>query len=168
MVKLSLSALDHQINTSAGLMPLAIGAMTTGHDCSELGTDSTVISSFCWFSHNDHISQPFSGGIVCYTYLHRVAYSWPRTLILVFIFFNFSSAPDQLLTAHYCSLFLGGHGARTHGVCQHRTLNGILKNQSKTIVYRRLSMPCVILPQCRHYRCCPSLCNNAGSADAAM
>ncbi len=70
--------------------------------------------------------------------------------------------------AHICSPFLGGYGARTRGVYQHLPLNGILKSQTKTIIYRRLSMPCVILPRCRHYRCCPPLCDNAGSADAAI
>jgi hypothetical protein len=48
------------------------------------------------------------------------------------------------------------------------TLNGILKFQTQTIIYRRLSMPCVILPRCRHCRCCPPLCDNAGHADAVV
>ena len=55
-----------------------------------------------------------------------------------------------------CLPLLGGYGALTRGVYQHLTLNGNYKTKSKTNFFRRLSMPCVILPRCRHRRCCQS------------
>ncbi len=83
-----------------------------------------------------HISLPFSG---------------PRCLIIVPLFLL------DLVTS--CLPLLGGYGALTRGVYQHLTLNGKLKTTTKTIFYRQLSMPCVILPRCRQCRCCPSVDN---------
>jgi len=72
------------------------------------------------------MSQPFSGGIVFYIYRRG------RTLALVdapsLSCFYLSSAPDQLSTT-IGRLFSKGYGARIHGVCQHLTLNGILKQK---------------------------------------
>ncbi len=48
-----------------------------------------------------HICQPFSGGMVFYFYPYHIAWSLPRTLILV---------PSFFLTWSHVSTFLGGNG----------------------------------------------------------
>ncbi len=48
-----------------------------------------------------HICQPFSGGMVFYFYPYHIAWSLPRTLILV---------PSFFLTWSHVSIFLGGYG----------------------------------------------------------
>ena len=134
-----------------------------------------------------HICQPFSGGMVFYFYPYHIAWSLPRTLILVPSFFLTWSHVSIFLggsgvfllilflffhrITHYCSPLLAGYGARTHGVYQHPTLNGLKKNKNKKQqqsfpVIRcglvtmpaqpmRLSVPC-------------GLCDHAGSADAVV
>ena len=92
--------------TVCQLMPQLVSQFVIGartQSCG-LGIDSTVLSLFYCFGHNDYISQPFSGGMVLYIYLYHITWSWLRTLILVFLF---SSAPDQLLTT-IVRLFSGG------------------------------------------------------------
>jgi hypothetical protein len=44
-------------------------------------------------------------------------------LLILFLFFH--------RITHYCSPLLGGSGARTHGVYQHLTLNGLKKTKTK-------------------------------------
>ena len=140
--------LDASVSSLLGTRkPLAIGVMITGTQ--SLGTCHRHVVDFD-FWNNDHIFQPFSGGMVFHLF-----FSFSITHILVSLF------PLHLVYTHYCSPLLGGYGARTRGVYQHPTLNGIkTKTNNKTIVfYRPPSMPFALLPRCRHRRCCPFVDN---------
>ena len=59
--------------------------------------------------------------------------------------------PVLILAFHIFSPFLGGYGARTHGVYQHLTSNGNM-----------------YYPSSDHCLCCPQLCDNAGNVDAVL
>ena len=63
---------------------------------------------------------------IYFIFFHRITWSWPHILILV------SEFPLHLVPTHYCSPLLGGYGARTRGVYQHLTLNGIYIKKPKT------------------------------------
>jgi hypothetical protein len=74
-------------SAALAIKPVAIGARTT--DTRWFGTWHRQHSylSIYWFSNDAHISQPFSGGIVLYIYLHHITWSWPRTLVLMSLCF---------------------------------------------------------------------------------
>ena len=136
--------------------PLNLGSRLTG-PLATFGAASFFGHAFCWtlptaklficiiyavfncVSNSDHISQPFSGGIVFYIFPHHITHPHSRASIF---FFTWPTVYNN-----YCSL-LGGYGARTHGVCQHLTLNGTL-----IISYRPMSMPSATMRRCRPSRC---------------